>query len=63
MNKGVNAPDTSWAAIDSAESIIPKSSLKEYGIGDGLDTVEQEHAFTKGDFERDLRKASCKIKK
>jgi len=63
MNKGANAPDTSWAAIDSAESIIPKSALTEHGMGGGLDTIEQEHAFTKGDFERDLRKASRKIKK
>jgi len=63
MNKGANAPDTSWAAIDSAGSIIPKSTLLGYGMSDGLDTIEQEQAFTKGNFERDLRKASRKIKK
>lgn len=63
MNRGANAPDTSWAAIDSAENIIPKSALTEYGMDDGLDTIEQEQVFTKGNFERDLRKASRKIKK
>jgi len=55
--------DTRWAEIDSAESIFIESGLTEYGDGEGLDMGEQEQTFTKGDFERDLRKASRKIKK
>lgn len=63
MNKIAGTIDTSWAAIDSAESILTKSALTEYGDGEGLDVSEQEQTFTKADFERDLRKASRKIKK
>lgn len=63
MNKIADTIDTSWAAIDSAESILTKSTLTECGDGDGLNRSEQEQAFTKADFEHDLRKASRKIKK
>lgn len=63
MNKIADIIDTSWAAIDSAESILAKSTLMEYGDGDGLSMDEQERVFTKDDFKRDLRKVSRKIKK
>jgi len=63
MNKIADIVDTSWAAIDSAESILTKLGLTEYGDGGTLDTNEQEQTFTKPDFERDLRKVSRKIKK
>lgn len=63
MNKIADIIDTSWAAIDSAESILVKSTLMEYEDGDGLRMDKQEQVFTKDDFKRDLRKASRKIKK
>ena len=55
--------DTSWAAIDSAESVLTKSRITEYGNDGELDTSEQEQIFTKAEFERDLRKVSRKVKK
>ena len=55
--------DTSWAAIDSADSVLTKSGITEY-VNDGeFDTSEQEQNFTKAEFERDLRKVSLKVKK
>lgn len=56
--------DTSWAAIDSAESqIIRMDIMQFYGDGGDQDAQGEESPFSKADFERDLRKVSRKVKK
>ncbi|MBA7683995.1 hypothetical protein ES703_92383 [subsurface metagenome] len=64
VTKSAEQYDTSWAAIDSMETPIRNIEVLDLRVGEiGLDSDEEEQTFTKTDFERDLRKASRKIKK